>query len=234
MSLAAALKAGLTGAKKPEPEAAGGWDPYPEGAGAKARPRQEARPAAAQPARTPAQPQPQPQRAARAEQDLPAGRTGADALRAQRRDAPPPRPANVNARAAQTAADRKVAALPAKRQGNAWMSDAGNGAKVNPQQYVRELERYLAAENRRATREAVMQVSSQEIEGVASMAARIRGRYLARLIDAGGPGKAALLEGEVKELSRYREMHEELVHGLELLKTAIAEGDIACTGMISR
>ncbi|MDA1309128.1 MAG: hypothetical protein O2985_05915, partial [Proteobacteria bacterium] len=73
-----------------------------------------------------------------------------------------------------------------------------------------------------------------EVERVAKLAARVRGRYIAKLLDAGDSDQAGLKEAELVELRRYRESHEELCRGLDLLKSVIAEGDISVYGMIRR
>jgi hypothetical protein len=84
------------------------------------------------------------------------------------------------------------------------------------------------------TRDAVMDVASHEVERVAHLAARVRGRYIAKLLDAGNSEQVGLKEVELLELRRYRESQEELCRGLDLLKSAIAEGDIGVSGMTRR
>jgi hypothetical protein len=84
------------------------------------------------------------------------------------------------------------------------------------------------------TRDAVMDVASHEVERVAHLAARVRRRYIAKLLDAGNSEQVGLKEVELLELRRYRESQEELCRGLDLLKSAIAEGDISVSGMTRR
>ena len=105
---------------------------------------------------------------------------------------------------------------------------------VNPQQYTRELDRFVADEARRTVAETLRDVRSAEIEGVARLAARIKARYLAKLLDAGNPSKSGVQENEIKELIRYRETYEEFGRGLDMLKAAIEAGDVSVSGMIRR
>ncbi len=218
MSLGAVLKAGLSARDSNQTEAGAGWDPYPDG-GERAKPSQGLK---AVPAK----------RAATAKSSLDIGLS--DSLPKPKVTPPAnPKPANANAsssrgsvklssRRAETI--REIAAVPARKA----------AGEVNPQQYIRELDRFHSEQNRRLTRDVVMDVASHEVERVAKLAAKIRGRYIAKLLDAGNSEQAGLKEAELAELRRYRESHEELCHGLELLKTAIAEGDISISGMIRR
>ena len=69
---------------------------------------------------------------------------------------------------------------------------------------------------------------------MAKLAARIKARYLAKLLDVGNPAKSGVQETEIKELVRYRETYEELGRGLDMLKDAIESGDVTVSGMIRR
>lgn len=116
-----------------------------------------------------------------------------------------------------------------------WLGTAGVAVgHVNPAQYARELDRFAADEERRAVTDTLMDVRSTEIEGVAKLAARIKARYLAKLLDVGNPAKSGVQETEIKELVRYRETYEELGRGLDMLKAAIEGGDVTVSGMIRR
>lgn len=127
---------------------------------------------------------------------------------------------------------RKPAAKPAQRA--SWLHDAMPGGQVNAAQYVRELERFAAEENRRAVSDVVMEVNQSEVEGVVRHAARIKGRYLAKLLDVGNKAKSGVMEAEVNELTRYRETYEELARGLDILKSAIEAGDVSVSGTVRR
>lgn len=126
-----------------------------------------------------------------------------------------------------------VAATEEKRAG--WL-DAPSVpvGRVNPAQYARELDRFAAEEARRTVADTLLDVRSAEIEGVAKLAARIKARYLAKLLDVGNPQKSGVQETEIKELVRYRETYEELGRGLDMLKASIESGDVVVSGMIRR
>lgn len=233
MSLAAALKKGQAAI-----DSLGNWDPFSEASGASA-PVQAAPPRAAVPSavpanvnatadRRPARPAPAAQPSARQQAHLRAVRDTAEA-------AAPARPVPTQARAVLSAkAARPVAAAKAKGKA-AWLHEGmpGHGS-VNAAQYVRELDRFISDEARRAVADTVMDVNPGEIEGVAKLAARIKGRYLAKLLDLGNPSKSTVQDTEVRELTRYRETYEELARGLDMLKAAIEAGDVGVSGMVRR
>ena len=125
---------------------------------------------------------------------------------------------------------QKPAQKPAQRA--SWLPDTVQGARVNAAQYVRELDRFATDETRRAVADVVMDVNPNEIEGIVQRAARIKGRYLAKLLDMGSRTKSGVQEAEIAELTRYRETYEELARGLDLLKTAIESGDIRVSGTV--
>ena len=207
MSLSAALKVGLAAS---DPNGNGSWDPYPDSTEKLAvkiagRSALESSPN---------------YRASRKSAEPRLSSMGlSDSLPAPKLTTPPERkPANVNDQS-------NAPPIPSK------LGATRKPAAVNPQQYVRELERYHADQNRKQTRGAVMDVASSEVERVTNLAARVRGRYIAKLLDAGGTEKVGLKETELQELRRCRESHEELCHGLEMLKTAIFEGDVLVSGM---
>src|SRR3546814_11589384 len=77
-----------------------------------------------------------------------------------------------------------------------------------------------------------MDVNPGEIEGVAKLAARIKGRYLAKLLDLGNPSKSTVQDAEVRELTRYRETYEKLARGLDMLQAAIQAGDVGVSGTV--
>lgn len=244
MSLAAALKKGQAAM-----DTLGSWDPFQEPGGdgtASAKlpaARQNQPPRAAKPqARTvPANVNATAERAVPrqlravhdagelADFDPPAERPAA----APSRRAAPSRPTQARAVLSGKPAGRTAAA---KATGKAsWLHDSlPQHGRVNAAQYIRELERFSAEESRRAVADAVMDVNPGEIEGVAKLAARIKGRYLAKLLDLGNPTKSTVQDTEVRELTRYRETYEELARGLDMLKAAIEAGDVAVSGMVRR
>jgi hypothetical protein len=258
MSLTAALKKGLSVANSGG-ELKGDWDPYPDqGEGDKPAPRSNAAvvrsPSAAKaepgssrapldtkgslrktgalkaidgtkaaPSSKSAAPAPQV-----ASQTAPQPAARPAAAPHQRPASPMRRPANQAGPAAQPAPNKDD-----KRPN--WLGNAGVAVgHVNPAQYARELDRFAADEQRRAVSDTLLDVRSTEIEGVAKLAARIKSRYLAKLLDVGNPSKSGVQETEIKELARYRETYEELGRGLDMLKDAIESGDVTVSGMIRR
>jgi hypothetical protein len=103
---------------------------------------------------------------------------------------------------------------------------------VNPRQYVVELDRFLSRQNSNLTQDIVLDVSSKEIEQITKLSARVRGRYIAKVLDVGRSEKGGLKESELTELRRCRESCEELSLGITALKEAISDGDITVIGRI--
>ena len=101
---------------------------------------------------------------------------------------------------------------------------------ITAQQYVSELDRFLSRQNEHLTKKVVLGVSSIEIERLVKLSAKVRGRYIAKLLDLGGDGHLVLKESELIDLRRTRESHEELLAGLNVLKNAISNGEITVTG----
>lgn len=216
MSLASALKKGQAAI-----DTLGDWDPFPEGSGGQAA-SSKAATARSAPANVNGAAQPAPTR-------LRAVRDGTDPAK--------PAPVPTQARAVLSAkTGGKTATAPKPRGGKAsWLHEGlPQHGRVNAAQYVREFERFAAEEARRAVSDIVMDVNPNEIEGVAKLAARIKGRYLAKLLDLGNPAKSTVQDTEVRELTRYRETYEELARGLDILKAAIEAGDVGVSGMVRR
>lgn len=245
MSLAAALKKGLETA-----DTIGNWDPFAEdGKADKGPANTNATARATSPRPAPATVRRNPIAAVRdkapegARQD-----DGRGALARMAAEAPAAAEPQVKAaaRPAGSAQQRVAARQAGLQQGRQkqpvqkpaqranWLHDAVSGGRVNTAQYVRELDRFAAEENRRAVADVVMDVNQSEVEGVVRHAARIKGRYLAKLLDIGNKSKSGVMEAEVGELTRYRETYEELARGLEILKSAIEAGDISVSGTVRR
>jgi|GEM_PF-796519 len=239
MSLAAALKKGQSAM-----DTLGSWDPFQESAGdgAASAKLPTARPAArpSRPARASAERAVPANVNATAERADPRAQGQLRAVREMEELADFDRPAKRPATQARTAPTGKAAARPAAapkpRAGKAaWLHEGlPQHGRVNAAQYIRELERFAAEESRRAVADTVMDVNPGEIEGVAKLAARIKGRYLAKLLDLGNPSKGTVQDTEVRELTRYRETYEELARGLDMLKAAIEAGDVGVSGMVRR
>lgn len=209
MSLATALKKGLNDA-----DALGDWDPYPEN-------EARARPANANtgvPVARGREPRLEPSKAHRPRSVEEVTLRPAPAVKPTLKPAPRSKAKTQSTRASKAT----------------WLGEARGGAPVNAAQFVRELERFQLDETKRAVADAVMDVNPGEVEGVARLAARIKGRYLAKLLDLGSPSKTGVKEAEIAELTRHRETYEELSRGLDMLKVAIEAGDLSIAGMVRR
>ena len=103
---------------------------------------------------------------------------------------------------------------------------------ITAQQYVSELDRFLTKQNEHLTKKVVLGVSSVEIERLVKLSAKVRGRYIAKLLDLGGNGHLVLKESELIDLRRTRESHEELLAGLNVLRNAISNGEISVSGTL--
>lgn len=244
MSLAAALKKGLETA-----DSIGNWDPFAEESKAGAKAPRSTAVAPTGPANTNAAARAlAPRTPSTGSQSGPISNNPISAVRGGSKSAVPAQAAPTQAAATPAArtsgsAQQRVAARQAGQgqKGSAkpvaranWLHDAVPGGRVNAAQYVRELDRFAAEENRRAVSDVVMEVNQSEVEGVVRHAARIKGRYLAKLLDVGNKAKSGVMEAEVNELTRYRETYEELARGLDILKSAIEAGDISVSGTVRR
>ena len=244
MSLTAALKKGLSVANS-SGELSDDWDPYPDQSG-RGKPVSRANaavvrsPSAQKAEPKPAENAPAPKGSLRKSGALKAI-DGAPKVDPAPQQTPKPaasplqRPAAPLRRAAnQPGPELKSERTRDDKRAN-WLGTAGVAVgHVNPAQYAREFDRFATEEERRAVTDTLMDVRSTEIEGVAKLAARIKARYLAKLLDVGNPAKSGVQETEIKELVRYRETYEELGRGLDMLKDAIESGDVTVSGMIRR
>ena len=111
-------------------------------------------------------------------------------------------------------------------------NESSHEGTVNARQYVVELDRFLNRQNNNLTQGVVLDVSSHEIEQVIRLSARVRGRYIAKVLDIGRSETGGLKESELLELRRHRQSCEELSFGIDILKEAIAVGDISVTGRV--
>ena len=110
--------------------------------------------------------------------------------------------------------------------------ESSHEGTVNARQYVVELDRFLNRQNNNLTQGVVLDVASHEIEQVIRLSARVRGRYIAKVLDIGRSETGGLKESELLELRRHRQSCEELSLGIDILKEAIAVGDISVTGRV--
>lgn len=78
---------------------------------------------------------------------------------------------------------------------------------------------------------AVIDASPREIERLAWLVARLRGRYLAQIVDLGNNPEIIPGELEITELRRSRERYEEAERGFAAIKAALGEGEIMLRGV---
>lgn len=98
-------------------------------------------------------------------------------------------------------------------------------------QYLYHLQHDLKSYVRAETINAVIGATPGEIQRVARIVAKLKGRYLATLMDLGNSTKGPIGEAEVRELRRAREMYEEVELGLTRLREAIETGDLELDGV---
>jgi hypothetical protein len=98
-------------------------------------------------------------------------------------------------------------------------------------QYIYHLAHDLKTYVRAETVNAVIGATPGEIQRVARIVAKLKGRYLATLMDLGNAHKGPVGESEVRELRRAREMYEEVELGLTRLREAIEAGDLELDGV---
>jgi hypothetical protein len=125
---------------------------------------------------------------------------------------------------------REPPAAPANA--NPKPATARNAARTpNIGQYLHHLQHDLKSYVRAETVNAVIGATPGEIQRVARVAAKLKGRYLATLMDLGNATKGPVGEAEVRELRRFREMYEEVELGLTRLREAIEVGDLELDGV---
>jgi hypothetical protein len=113
----------------------------------------------------------------------------------------------------------------------------GSGAVVSriPAPSVRQYLFNLTGDARRLSesevRNAVVGVTPVEVERVARAVARLRGRYLAQVVDVGAAAQGPLTRGEIEQLRAARENYEEMEAGFTALRGAIESGEIPLEGI---
>lgn len=98
-------------------------------------------------------------------------------------------------------------------------------------QYLYHLQHDLKSYIRAETVNAVIGATPAEIQRVVRIVAKLKGRYLATLMDLGNSTKGPIGESEVRELRRTREMYEEVELGLVRLREALEAGDLELDGV---
>jgi hypothetical protein len=137
------------------------------------------------------------------------------------------------------AAERSAMRLRAAQIFEATSDRAKRPATVDPTrqavsapQYLRELETFQRQQFQSEIANTVMTVTASEVEGAIRLAAKLRGRYLAKVLDAGAPShKRPFGDLETKELARTREMAEEMQRGVDALRHAIETGELQIPGV---
>ncbi|MBM3547451.1 MAG: hypothetical protein FJX54_10885 [Alphaproteobacteria bacterium] len=142
-----------------------------------------------------------------------------------------PPPISARAQATLRAAARPVPVGTPKAEPKPATVDPTRHA-VNPVQYLRELDGFARSQAKAEIAKAVMTVTATEVEAAINLSARLRGRYLARILDASQIAtKRPFGEAETKELTKMREMSEEMARGIEALKRAIESGELNVPGL---
>ena len=134
--------------------------------------------------------------------------------------------------AATKAPIRLVREQPAAAPANPKQAPARAAARTpSVGQYIYHLQHDLKSYVRAETVNAVIGATPGEIQRVARIVAKLKGRYLATLMDLGNVHKGPVGDSEVRELRRAREMYEEVELGLTRLREAIEAGDLELDGV---
>jgi hypothetical protein len=102
---------------------------------------------------------------------------------------------------------------------------------LSARQYLYQLNLDTKALTKAETLDVVVGVTSKEVLRVARLVARLRGRYLAQLLELGAIDRNALTDAEIAELRRSRERFDEMDRGFADLKAAIESGEIELDGL---
>lgn len=130
-----------------------------------------------------------------------------------------------------TRAETRDAGIGGERgRGQALVSSA-LPARPNARQYLFHLTADARRVSEQEVRSAVVAVTPTEVERVARAVAKLRGRYLAQIVDAGTAKQGAPGRGEVEQLRQARENYEELESGFATLRAAIEAGEIPLEGV---
>jgi hypothetical protein len=100
-------------------------------------------------------------------------------------------------------------------------------------QYIYHLNNDIRTFTRAETESAVVKCTPVEVQRVARLLAKLKGRYLAQVVDLGSLKRASIGEMDIADLKRAREMAEEVETGLAALRQAIERGDLPIDGIKS-
>jgi hypothetical protein len=98
-------------------------------------------------------------------------------------------------------------------------------------QYLYHLNSDVRAFTRAETAHAVSSCTPIEVQRVARLLAKLKGRYLAQIVDLASGKRGPIGEMDVADIRRAREMAEEVELGLTALRQAIENGDLALDGV---
>lgn len=98
-------------------------------------------------------------------------------------------------------------------------------------QYLHHLQHDIRSYVKAETLNAVIGTTPVEVQRVARILAKLKGRYLAQLVDLGNGKNGPIGEPEIRDLRRCREMYEEVELGLSVLRAAIEAGDLELDGV---
>ncbi|HVT53314.1 MAG TPA: hypothetical protein VHE77_17150 [Dongiaceae bacterium] len=94
---------------------------------------------------------------------------------------------------------------------------------------------HLAADIRAFTRSeisgAVVGATPAEVQRLARLAAKLKGRYLAQALDLTAADHGPIAETDIRFLERSRFMYEEVERALSALRHAVETGDLALEGL---
>lgn len=98
-------------------------------------------------------------------------------------------------------------------------------------QYLYHLHTDIRAFTRAETEHAVHGCTPVEVQRVARLLAKLKGRYLAQIVDLGSAKRGPIGEMDIADIRRSREMAEEVELGLQALRHAIESGDLPLDGV---
>lgn len=98
-------------------------------------------------------------------------------------------------------------------------------------QYLYHLNTDIRAFTRAETEHAVHACTPVEVQRVARLLAKLKGRYLAQIVDLGSSKRGPIGEMDIADIRRAREMADEVELGLQALRHAIESGDLPLDGV---
>ena len=127
---------------------------------------------------------------------------------------------------------REPEPLPSRHNGSERAAPtATDSASPNVRQFLYYVQSDLRALTRAETVNAVIAVTPSEVERVARAVAKLRGRYLAQILDLGHSDRPPLTEADVGQLRRAREWYQEVERGFTELRAAIESGELPLDGV---